>query len=142
MTPFNINNYLLHTSVLDFILILLISLVFYLFSIIYTNQLKVTNKISLSKFVCSGCYFEYNLQKFLKLIFNSIKGYSCINCKRRFSIFSLLLCLCFINLILFYFLFFNIIDAVFFSILLIFLFSIMLIDFEMMDDQFHSPFKL
>ena len=91
MTPFNIKNYLLHTSVFDFILILLISLVFYLFSIIYTNQLKVTNKISFSKFVCSGCYFEYNLQKFLNLIFNSIKGYSCINCKRRFSIFSLFL---------------------------------------------------
>ena len=107
-------------------------IIFYLISIIYTNQLKVTDKISLLNFICSRCNFEYNLKSLFYLVVNSIKGYSCINCKRRFSISSLIQFVCFISLILYYYLFFNIIEAVFFSILLVFLFSIMLIDFEMM----------
>ena len=132
MTPFNIENHLSNTSLLQYILIILIGFIFYLLSIVYTNQLKVSNKISLSKFVCSRCYFEHTLRSFVSLIINFFKGYSCIYCKRRFNIFSLFICICFINLILFYFLFFNIIEAVFFSILLVFLFSIILIDYEMM----------
>ena len=132
MTPFNIENHLLNTSVLEFILIILIGFIFYLISIIYTNQLKVANNISFSKFICSRCYFEYNLSSFFNLIIISIKGYSCINCKRKFSNFSLFQFVCFITLILFYFIFFNKIEALFFSILLVFLFSIILIDYEIM----------
>lgn len=132
MSPFNIEDQFYHTSPLNLILIILIGFIFYVLSIIYTSQLKVNDNISFSKYVCSKCYFEYNLSSFFSLFINSIKGFSCINCKNRFGLFSLIFSISFISFILLNFLFFDLTDAVFFSVLQIFLYSIMVIDFDMM----------
>ena len=132
MSPFNIEDQFYHTSPLNLILIILIGFIFFFLSIIYTNQLKVNDNISFSKYVCSKCYFEYNLRSLFSLFINSIKGFSCINCKNRFGLFSLILSIFFITFILLNFLFFDLTDAVFFSVLQIFLYSIMVIDFDMM----------
>ena len=132
MSPFNIENQLSQISLLNLILIILAGSIFYLLSIIYTNQLKVNEKISFLKFVCAKCYFEYNVRSFFNLILKSFKGFSCINCKNRFGLFPLFLSISFISFILLYFLIFDLTDAVFFSVLQVFLYSIMKIDFDIM----------
>lgn len=132
MSPFNIEDQLSYTPPLNLILVILIGFIFYFLSIIYTNQLKVNDKISFSKYVCSKCYFEYNLSSLFSLFINSVKGFSCINCKNRFGLFSIIFSISFISLISLHFLFFDLADAVFFSVLQIFLYSVLMIDFDMM----------
>ena len=132
MSPFNIENQLSYTSLLNLIVFIIIGFICYLLSIIYTNQLKVNNKISFLKLICSKCYFEYNFSSFFSLMLNSLKGFSCINCKNRFGLFPLFFSFSFISFILLYFLTFDLTDALFFSVLQVFLYSIMKIDFDMM----------
>ena len=132
MSPFNIENQLSQISLLNLILIILTASICYLLCIIYTNQLKVNEKISFLKFVCSKCYFEYNLSSLFYLMVDSLKGFSCTNCKKRFGLFPLFFSVSFVSFILLYFLTFDLTDAIFFSVLQVFLYSIMNIDFDMM----------